>query len=764
MLGRAARARRQSWWRPAVRSEARIRSRVNPETRPPRPIADAAPEPFLLVLVAAVAVAFQLLFYDRWVSLMDEGHMLQFADLIAHGGALYRDATVYPLPGAFYLLALVFRVAGESILVARRLVVIEFSMLAVLVFVLLRRFVPRPLAFVGVGLLLVYRVWAFPHWHMYSYSSTALCLLAGARVFVMRFLETGDLRQLAIAGVAAGSAALCRQDYGVAALAALNGVLVVRAWSASGDPDRRFIRPLAALNGPGLALAAVTTLYFWRQGLLLEMARQTFWNHLVGIATFSYTSLPPIRPLVHQDHVLRDFVVVYAPSILFTVDWTAVHTSWLYTQTSVSDVLLKAFYYGPYLLLAWGAVRLWRLRDGLRDPDRRLGVLRELTLFAFAAALLLSLNKPRDYIHVVVLYWPVLCLLVVYAYAVTAGRRRRARAAIALACLVAVPVAAYTGRLAWLLRAEHTEPLRAPRAAGVLVKPEEKRVLDGVLDYIDAGSAPTDTVAVFPYFPLVSFLAERRGPNRSGYVVWPVPGSAQRDRDIIAAMEATDTRLVVYHTTQWVQFPPFEQYAPELFAYLVDRYEMDRVFTVNDPWGYVFIGLHRRDGPREGRPLAMTGPDARVWVEAPDAPRTPVATEDLPRAVAEDVWPFTPVVALRPLAGGRRTVLTVPTDVPPGTHLRTAVGIHPRRWIAFEEPSSVTFTIEAERAGRRDLLFSRTIDPERNPEDRGWTPVDVPLPADGPVTLEFSTTCEESDAESLDMGGWAAPRLVVAGR
>ena len=51
--------------------------------------------------VVAAALAVQLPFYDRWVSFMDEGHILAFADILAKGGELYRDATLYPLPGAF---------------------------------------------------------------------------------------------------------------------------------------------------------------------------------------------------------------------------------------------------------------------------------------------------------------------------------------------------------------------------------------------------------------------------------------------------------------------------------------------------------------------------------------------------------------------------------------------------------------------------------------------------------------------------------------
>ena len=93
------------------------------------------------LLVGSIAVAFQLPIFDRWFSHMDEGHMLLFSDLIAKGGELYRDATLYPLPGAFYLLAQFFKVFGSSILLSRWIVVLEFAAFVVMVWFLMRRFV-----------------------------------------------------------------------------------------------------------------------------------------------------------------------------------------------------------------------------------------------------------------------------------------------------------------------------------------------------------------------------------------------------------------------------------------------------------------------------------------------------------------------------------------------------------------------------------------------------------------------------------------------
>src|SRR5882672_4216484 len=101
---------------------------------------------------AVVAFACQLPFFDRGFSYLDEGHLLLYSDLVAKGGELYRDATLYPLPGAFWLLAAAFRVFGASNLVARWVAVVEFSVFVALAHALVRRMGGARLAAAAVAL------------------------------------------------------------------------------------------------------------------------------------------------------------------------------------------------------------------------------------------------------------------------------------------------------------------------------------------------------------------------------------------------------------------------------------------------------------------------------------------------------------------------------------------------------------------------------------------------------------------------------------
>jgi hypothetical protein len=313
-----------------------------------------------------------------------------------------------------------------------------------------------------------------------------------------------------------------------------------------------------------------------------------------------------------------------------------------------------------------------------------------------------------------------------------------------------VPFVRYTARLARGLAVQHQTPLAAARG-GIRVKPAEARVLDDAVAWMQATADPSESVAVLPYFPVLSFLADRRGPHRSSYVVWPVPDHPDRDRQIIAAMEAERTPAVLYSVTQWPQFPRFEQYAKPIVDYLVERFETERVFSP-DPWGYILLGLRRRTAPPAGQLLPVES--GRVVVVGPDGARRPAAPETF--AIAR--WPFRDVMAIQPQAGGGRRELVVPLAVPPGSRLTTAAGVHPARWVGFPA-LTVTFRVHVDG----ETVAERTLDPQRNVADRGWIPIDVPLEryAGRTVELGFSTAAERPEAEALEMGGFALPRLVT---
>ena len=716
-----------------------------------------------VLAVASLAVAIQLPVFDRTMSMMDEGHILQFADMLTRGAELYRDATLLPLPGGFYLLAGAFEIFGPSIRLARWIVVAEFALLCVLVFLLLRRMLGARWAWAGAGLMAVYKTWAFPHWHMYSYSTTATLLLTGALGCLIQFLDSERRTWLGAAGLLAGLGIACKQDYGAAGFVAL-GVTLLIATRSGATTDRPFAL-FATYVAPAAAVGAVIAIHYGAQGLFTEMLQQTALNHFKGIATFEYSSLPPLFPLLERVEMFRSpyGFGTYAPAILFTVDWETVRTSAFYQHTVGWDLLIKLFFYAPYAIVAAAAVRIWWIRGGLRDPLRRLAVLREIGLASFAVSLVLVLNKPVDYVHVAVLYWPLLLLLLVWTHATLSGRPRLARALAALALIPALAAVGYTARLAWLLHERHDTLLRGERG-GVYVQANDERVIGLAVDYLREQTRPDQQVAVLPYFPLLSFLAERDAPHRAIYTFWPIEYIPGRQQQIADAIDASGVDLMIYHFTQFVQFPRMNEYAPELFAHLVDHFEMDRVFS--DPtWGYMLTSLRRSKGEPEGIALVdAAGSSLRLRFEAPGRPARRVTGPGRDALMRVELWPFRPVIAVKPLAGGRSSVVSLDLTVPPGSRLRTAVGVHPTWWFRYP-PTDVTFRIRIVDDGARKTVFTRKLTPHVQPEHRRWFDVEVPLEAwsGRPVSIELVTECSSPRGEVIGMSGWEIPRLVVDG-
>jgi hypothetical protein len=724
------------------------------------------------LVVALVAVAFQLPIFDRWFSHMDEGHVLLFSDLIAKGGDLYRDATLYPLPGAFYLLAQFFKVFGSSILVSRWIVMLEFAGFVALLWVLMRGAVSRGPALAVVALLLLYRIWAFPHWQVYSYSTTCLLFIVIAVLCELRYFTTRRLGWLGAAGLLFGVAVYCKQDYGAVALLVMASVLVIEARVQPAGREARVATPLAVFVGAGAAVGAVVGAYFFYHGLLGELVQQTVLNHIRGIGTFEYTTYPAFWPLFTQDPAIRDGRGLFAffPGIVTTVDLETLRQNWLFRETFVYDVALKLFFWGPYAFAAFAVVRLARTRNALESVTQRDAWLREAMLAGFCVGfmLLVTLNRPQDFLHVAVLYWPFLCLLGVYARGWLAGPRA---VLLVLALVLLVPTVAVVGysvRGYVRLLAQNTEPIAGERS-GIRAKPAEAALMRDIETFIHESTAPDETVAVVPYFPIVHFLADRVGPDRSAYIVWPFAEFADRDQRIIDSIEAQGTDTAIYNFTQFSTFPPMHEFAPDLFEHLVRNFEMVRVFSY-DQAGFMLGGLRRSE-----RSAGEGGADATVslldehwgetgvWIESDEQPPLALSPARRGEYAARELWPFRPVLALRPSSGGERTVFQIPIDVRTGDVVRTAIGVHPGRW--FTMPAyAVHFAVMVQVGQEREPLYVQTLDPHVEFADRGWFDVELPLDDYAGQRIELQLTVEVDSAagESRMMGGFSEPVLLRA--
>jgi len=715
--------------------------------------------------VAALTLVLQLPFFDRWFSIMDEGHHLLFAEMVRNGAHVHADATSYPLPGAFWLLAGLFEIFGASMRVSRWMVVLEFALFVGLLFGFMRRLVPAAWACVGAFCLLAYRAWAFPHWQMYSYSTTSLLVLIAASLVLLAALEQGSRRWLAFAGLLYGLGVLCKQDYGAAFLLTFVALLAIHARVDPKSPP--FAPLLMTFLLPAAAVGLATGLYHAWHGILDVLIQQTVLNHFVGIQTYDYSTFPSLWPLFDRDPALRTLlgIATMMPALMITADWLNVNSHPWFVEGFWFELAVKTFVFGPIPIVAVGLARLALSRERLAEADSRALWMREawLAFAAFFLLLLVFLNRPQDYVHLAVLYWPILLIGVVLLAALVRSQRWLG---LATTALVAVPVLAasiYGFLLLDQLRQRYDTPIPSERA-GIYAQPDEARLFDELLETIHARVAPGEPLTVLPYFPLLNFLAERPGLHPSAYILWPFPEIPDRDAQIVQALREKDVDLVVYHFTQFMTFPPVRDYAPILFRHLVDHYEIDRILAF-EPLGYRVATLRRTEALPDGESLLDRG-HHRVLRGWPGARPQPVRPESLDDYFGRELWPFRPVFTLRPTLEEGATLLRLPLDVPSGApRLETSIAVHPQRWFELP-PADIRFAIRVvpadPRGGRPETLFERTLSPTLEMDDRGWFDVGLDLSpwAGRRIWLDFINQTSAPAGESRMMAGWGEPRLV----
>jgi hypothetical protein len=575
------------------------------------------PRAVALALVFATLVAAG---FGRWGHVRtDTGGSLDRAARVAEGQLLYRDvqSPYGPLPD--WVVAGAFRVFGVHLAVAWAIGLALVVAESLLLWRLARRFASPAECAVGVAAFWAAFAlapglfnWVLPSTFASTFGAT---LATAALLLAVRARERGTPGAFAAAGVAAGAAALCKPDYGLAAALAA-------AAAASLAPRGRRLRLLAAALVPGVLLGA---------GTLALLAALVSWDVLLG------DNLSRVRSVGQTLARLRAGVPAWGPLLASAVlrygvelPLRAAAAAWglelaaargarraagaLVVLAAVGAPLVPGYptpldhtLLGASLGYAWSPAA-WLVVALAALPAARRGE-RGAAALVLAGSWSVALALRWDLRLVWPSYYGVLApflLLVVAARAAALVSPRRA--ALAASAVVAVPVALqalgdvrqfahYGYALAYprgTLRTQHVEG--APLAA--------------VIDYVRAHTAPDDWVAVFPEERLVNFLAERRHPTRDpgvgpGWLATPADEEA-----CIAELEARRPRLVVLSNRRWPEFGAgaLGTYAPRLRAW-IDRHYAP-VLTTPPNVVVRYTVLAPRDDAATA-PAAAPGPPAR---------------------------------------------------------------------------------------------------------------------------------------------------------
>jgi 4-amino-4-deoxy-L-arabinose transferase-like glycosyltransferase len=442
-------------------------------------------EKCVMLVVLLVSLAYLWLFRRFTMIDPDEGILLEGAQRILRGQVLYRDFFSFITPGSYYLLALLFEVFGNSIVVARTAVAFTGSVLSVMTYVLARRVCSRRTALLTAaavtGTCLPFRFLAVHNWD----STLWAC---GALYCAVRLVETPRKIWAFGMGSFASLAFLFEQSKGVGLMLGVGiGLLAISRL----DRTERFLRgDVIAALAVGLSWPfTATTAYFAFHHSLLPMFSDWFWplRHytLANRVPYGYQnwSAATVHSLFGTGSMTKRLVTILAVSPCFLIPALPIG--------AVGWLLYKLF---------WHRARLW-------PRDRYY-----LLINASVAGLLLSIVITRaDIAHFIYLE-PIFCLLVAWIFE---GRDIPGR--LFNACKPFVKAYVLLGFLTLsmplLLRAA-TAPRALATRRGTVTLPDEDTALAYLQDRVNRGA----TILVYPYLPIYYYLSATFSPGPYDYL------------------------------------------------------------------------------------------------------------------------------------------------------------------------------------------------------------------------------------------------------
>src|SRR5437016_4920787 len=242
-------------------------------------------DPGLASAIFLLAVGYLWLFRRYTFIEPDEGIILQGAQRILRGEVLYRDFFSFFTPGSYYFVALIFKIFGSSIIVARTALVLIGATFSVITYLLARRVCSRESSLFVAGLVtattLPYRFLVLHNWD----STLWACL---ALYSAIRVVEQGQTKWAFLLGFFVSITTLFEQSKGAGlCIGLLGGFALIYALK---------LRPLfnrwhvyAAMLGFALPLT-ITIAYFIRQHAFASMIADWLWplQHYSGANRVPY--------------------------------------------------------------------------------------------------------------------------------------------------------------------------------------------------------------------------------------------------------------------------------------------------------------------------------------------------------------------------------------------------------------------------------------------------------------------------------------------
>lgn len=494
---------------------------------------------------------------------LDEGIILQGAQRILDGQVLYRDFFSFFTPGSYYLLALEFRVFGDSYVVAHTALAFVGATFSPITYLLARRVCSRQGSLLVTGLMAVTAV-PLVFAVLHNWDSTLWACLA--LYCAVRLLESPCVGWAFAAASFTSLTVLFEQSKGAGLVLGLGtGFLVIRL---SKPKSRLFTHPQLQATAIGLAWPVVIAfVYFASQHTLMTMLADWFWplQHYSAAnrVPFGYGNMSE-----EAQHIMfgtgplgfRLFVMLVYSATL-----------WVPALPLLGVALLVRLLF-----------QMWQNRP--MGPEWNYYVLVSATI----AGLLLSVFVGRqDYFHFMFLQ-PIFFLVLAW---LLDGRGIRNRfftlAAPAVGLFVSISLLAAAAQL--LFQAGTGRNVSTRRGNITMAKRDD--VIGRIQDYI----APNESILIYPYLSTYYYLTETYSPTRYEYYQ-PGMHTYQQLEEMVAEFSAHPTRVVLYEPDfadhiheAWPNTPASAVARDPMADYIRREYRTCSILNSSTDWHFLFM-------------------------------------------------------------------------------------------------------------------------------------------------------------------------------
>lgn len=530
---------------------------------------EQSPSERLLVLALFLLSFLYLCLFRHFTAMEpDEGILLQGAQRILAGQVLYRDFFSFYTPGSYYALALLFKIFGSSLPVARTSLALAGAVLSSITYLLARRVCSRSIALTLAALAtlttLPYRFLVLHNWD----STLWACL---ALYCAVRLLEVPSRTWAFALGLFASLTVLFEQSKGAGLCLGL-GMGFLAIWFLQGRRNllkrAEFLSLVIGFAGP----IAIAFAYFASQHAASTMLADWLW------------------PLQHYSRANR---VPYGYQ-----NWSDDARHQLFGTGSLAERVIKVLAISPCFwipvlpLIAVGLLAYWIVQARHNSAADAKSAYYVIVAAGFVGLSLSILLVRADIIHFMYLQ-PLNCLVLAWLLdgrdlpgrlVRSAGHFLIAYVAIALVLFGLVPLLG--------ARAAHHQ---VATRRGVVTTGEKETVVDYVQARIPAG----ETILVYPYLPLYYYLTGTFSPGRYDYFQ---PGMHTREQadEIVRELATRRVRVVLFEINfsdkvshSWPGTPLTAIVEDPVADYIARNYRPCRVLTSPAEWRFLF--MVRRD-------------------------------------------------------------------------------------------------------------------------------------------------------------------------